>query len=113
MSYSLFANNKPVLEQSLSVAAPAGDYDREVCLPALDRLIRLRDALLLLKVPLANSGGLRTPIEQRLLSNDVYERVLGKLTADMPDTAATLPQVQASKTAQPLIQIKCSQASLL
>lgn len=107
MNYSLFAN-KPVLEHSLPIAAVAGDYDRETCLPELGPLIRLRDALLLLKLPLANSGELRTPIERRLLSNDVYERVLGKLTADIPNTTTTRAQVHSSKTAQPLNQIKCS-----
>ncbi len=102
MSYSLFANNKPMLEQSPSVAATADDYDREACFPELGRLIRLRDALLLLKVPLANSGGLRKPIERRLLSDDVYERVLGKLTAGLTDTTKALAQAHSSTTAQPL-----------
>lgn len=63
-----------------------------VRLPELERLSTLRDALLLLKVPLANSCGLRGLIERQLLSNDVHDRVLGKSsTSDSPASVTTLP----------------------
>ena len=48
-------------------------------MPELSTLMKLRDALLVLKGPLANSPGVRSLMEQRLLSNEVHERVLGKL----------------------------------
>ena len=51
----------------------------EISAPELDKLMKLRNALLILKGPLANSPALRNQIERRLLSNEVHERVLGKL----------------------------------
>jgi len=60
-----------------------------ISMPELGRLITLRDALLLLKVPLANSCGLQGMVESQLLSNDVHDRVLGKLKANTTDPALT------------------------
>lgn len=88
MSYSLFADDQPARVPSVPVI-PLSKH--AVNLPELERLSTLRDALLLLKVPLANSCGLRGLIERQLLSNDVYDRVLGKLTTDTPASAPTLP----------------------
>ena len=51
----------------------------EISAPELGKLMKLRDALLILKGPLANSPVVRNQIERRLLSNEVHERVLGKL----------------------------------
>ena len=51
----------------------------EISAPELGKLMKLRDALLILKGPLANSPVVRNQIERRLLSNEVQERVLGKL----------------------------------
>ncbi|MCU1729715.1 hypothetical protein NTD86_22370 [Pseudomonas sp. 7P_10.2_Bac1] len=86
MTYSLFADNQPAPEPSLAVTSPA---EGAVSMPELGRLITLRDALLLLKVPLANSCGLQGMVESQLLSNDVHDRVLGKLKANTTDPALT------------------------
>ena len=51
----------------------------EISAPELGKLMKLRDALLILKGPLAKSPTVRNQIERRLLSNEVHERVLGKL----------------------------------
>ncbi|MQU63772.1 hypothetical protein GHO25_11555 [Pseudomonas sp. FSL R10-1350] len=89
MSYSLFADDQPARAPSVPII-PLPVH--AVRLPELERLSTLRDALLLLKVPLANSCGLRGLIERQLLSNDVYDRVLGKSsTSDSPACAPTLP----------------------
>lgn len=93
MSYSLFADDLPALEPSLPPIAPS---ESGLCMPELGRLSTLRDALLLLKVPLANSCGLRGLVERQLLSNDVHERVLGRLTADKLGTAQTLRSLSDS-----------------
>ncbi|HCN64159.1 MAG TPA: hypothetical protein DIT33_12295 [Pseudomonas sp.] len=89
MSYSLFADDQPARAPSAPII-PLPEH--AVSLPELERLNTLRDALLLLKVPLANSCGLRGLIERQLLSNDVHDRVLGKSsTSDSPASAPTLP----------------------
>lgn len=86
MSYSLFTNDqhKPAL---LALTEPSGSDQPApgradpLCLPELGRLMKLRDALLVLKGPLAHGQGLRSLIERRLLGNDVLEHVLGKLVS--------------------------------
>lgn len=64
----------------------------EISAPELGKLMKLRDALLILKGPLANSPSVRNQIERRLLSNEVHERVLGKLVLNngpkQPDNPA-------------------------
>ena len=40
--------------------------------------------MIVLKGPLAKSPDARSFIERRLLNNEVYERVLGKLATDNP-----------------------------
>lgn len=82
MSYSFAADGEPAQHPQVCIQTEL--FAGEACMPELGRLIKLRDALLVLKGPLANSPGLRSLIERRLLSNDVYERVLGKLAADRP-----------------------------
>ena len=87
MSYSLFAND-PHEQSLLALAEPFGtdqlaqSRTDPLNLPELSRLIKLRDALLILKGPLANGSGLRSLIERRLLGNEVLERVLGKRDSD-------------------------------
>ena len=88
MNYSLFADDQHARAPSVPVV-PLPEH--EVSLPELERLSTLRDALLLLKVPLANSCGLHGLIERQLLSNDVYDRVLGKLNTDSHASTPTLP----------------------
>ena len=77
MRYSLLATCEPSPEQRPFAPAPA--CAEVICMPELSTLMKLRDALLVLKGPLANSPGVRSLMEQRLLSNEVHERVLGKL----------------------------------
>jgi type VI secretion system protein ImpB len=77
MSYALLAKCGPSPEQRPCAHPPA--RAEVICMPELNTLMKLRDALLVLKGPLANSPGVRDLLEQRLLSNEVHERVLGKL----------------------------------
>lgn len=86
MSYSLFAKDKHSQEQGLhdfsrgcAHAQPTTPCKDKPCPPELAKLIRLRDALLVVKTSLSNSADLRSHIERQLLSNEVHERVLGKL----------------------------------
>ncbi|ASC85037.1 hypothetical protein [Pseudomonas fragi] len=80
MSHSVIAKATPCPESNANAQACAAD----TCLLELCKLIKLRDALIVLKGPLANSPEVRSIMEQRLLNNDVYERVLGKLASDWP-----------------------------
>ena len=80
MNKSLVANAIPSSQQNLCIQAQGCADD--TCLFTLCKLLKLRDALIVLKGPLAKSPNARTFIEQRLLNNEVYERVLGKLTPD-------------------------------
>ncbi|MEC4239010.1 hypothetical protein [Pseudomonas sp. DSV-1] len=80
MNESLLANADHCPEQDLCSQAQGCADD--TCVLTLCKLLKLRDALIVLKGPLAKSPAARTFIEQRLLSNEVYERVLGKLAAD-------------------------------
>lgn len=91
MSYSLFAQTKPALEPDVCGAAPTPDCPDPIDAPELSRLVKLRDALLMLKVPLANNESLRDVIEGRLLNNEVYERVLGKLASENPNRVSATP----------------------
>lgn len=91
MSYSLFAQTKPAPEPDLCATAPTADCPDPVDVPELSRLVKLRDALLMLKIPMANNESLRSVIEGRLLNNEVYERVLGKLASDNPNHVSATP----------------------
>lgn len=98
MSDPFFANGEPTHEPP----SQAG----EMCAPELGRLMKLRDALLVLKGPLASSPTVRHQIECRLLSNEVHERILGKLAIDGP------PRLSAWHSPPPLSrpkhQYKCT-----
>jgi len=90
MNYSLLANAEPPLRALAEPCAPGNQghgQTASLCLPELGNLIKLRDALLVLKGPLANCPGLRSLIEHRLLGNDVHARILGK-RSDPPSTRA-------------------------
>lgn len=82
MSNALIANAAPCPEQTPCVQPQS--CAGHTCMLELCKLLKLRDALIVLKGPLANSPGARSFIEQRLLNNEVYERVLGKLAPDKP-----------------------------
>lgn len=70
----------------------------EISAPELGKLMKLRDALLILKGPLANSPVVRNQIERRLLSNEVQERVLGKLVKGTAPRQTDNPARAALKT---------------
>ncbi|MFI8376727.1 type VI secretion system contractile sheath small subunit [Pseudomonas helleri] len=91
MSYSLFAQTKPALEPDLCATAPTADGPAPIDVPELSRLVKLRDALLMLKVPMTHNEGLRDVIKGRLLNNEVYERVLGKLASENPNHVSVTP----------------------
>ena len=91
MSYSLFAQTKPALEPDLCATAPTADGPDPIDVPELSRLVKLRDALLMLKIPMTHNEVLRDVIERRLLNNEVYERVLGKLASDNPNHGSATP----------------------
>ena len=82
MSFSLLAKCEPLPEQGPGTSVQG--YADVICMPELNKLVKLRDALLVLKGPLANSPGVRWHMEQQLLSNEVHERVLGKLAKPVP-----------------------------
>ena len=86
MSHSVIAKATPCPESNANAQAHAAD----TCLLELCKLIKLRDALIVLKGPLANSPEVRSIMEQRLLNNDVYERVLGTLASDWPPPIASI-----------------------
>lgn len=91
MSYSLFAQTKPALEPDLYAPPHAADGPDPVDVPELSRLVKLRDALLMLKVPTSHNEGLRDLIQGRLLNDEVYERVLGKLASANPHQGSATP----------------------
>ena len=70
----------------------------EISAPELGKLMKLRDALLILKGPLANSPAVRNQIERRLLSNEVQERVMGKLVMGTAPRQTDNPAWAAQKT---------------
>lgn len=72
MSHFVLAPNEPA-------HMPAGPV--VTAIPELVKLMKLRNALVALKGPLANTPGFHRFTEQLLQSNDFYERVLGKLTS--------------------------------
>lgn len=80
MSHSFAADSEPA--KGAYVCTRAERFSAGACRPELGKLMELRDALLVLKGPLANIPGWRGHIERRLFNNDVYERVLGKLASD-------------------------------
>ena len=82
MSHSFAADNEPA--QGTYVCTRAERFSAGACRPELGKLIALRDALLILKGPLADSPNWRGHIERRLFSNDVYDRVLGKQASGNP-----------------------------
>jgi hypothetical protein len=91
MSHAVIANDQDPPEQSPLLLAPTASvrqsppHNRDMnCVPELSRLVRLRDALLVLKSPLSSSSDWRNLLEQQLLSNDAHERILGKLVVTKP-----------------------------
>ncbi len=64
-----------------SALAP-NESARVPAMPELIKLMKLRNALVALKGPLAHTPGFHHLAEQLLQNNDFYERVLGKLTSD-------------------------------
>ena len=73
MSHSLLASNESARVPTVPAVA---------AMPELSKLMDLRNTLVALKGPLANTPGSRQLTEQLLQNNDFYERVLGKLTPD-------------------------------
>ena len=73
MRHSQLISNEPALVSEVPAVA---------AMPELSKLMTLRNALVALKGPLANTPGSRQLTEQLLQNNDFYERVLGKLTPD-------------------------------
>lgn len=80
MSYSFSANGDAAPGPYGCVTTER--FTADTGLPELGKLMKLRDALLVLKGPLANSPAWRSLVEGRLLGNEVCERVLGKLASD-------------------------------
>lgn len=52
--------------------------------PPLERLMELRDALVALKGPLASDTGLQADLRKRLFNDETDDRVLGKLSVQVP-----------------------------
>ena len=80
------ANDRYLPEQSThahstprDVTRPMADRRDMMHKPELSRLVKLRDALLVLKGSMSPSADLHQLLERQLLSNDVHDRVLGKL----------------------------------
>lgn len=71
MSHSQLISNEPAHVSAVPAVAT---------MPELSKLMKLRNELVALKGPLANTPGSRKLTEQLLQNNDFYERVLGKLT---------------------------------
>lgn len=74
MSNTLIANAGTSPQPTPCIQPPGA-----TCALQLGKLMKLRDALIALKGPLASSPGARSYIERRLLNDEVYDRVLGKL----------------------------------
>ncbi|WP_371316507.1 type VI secretion system contractile sheath small subunit [Pseudomonas sp. D8002] len=60
-------------------------------LPKLDRLMELRDALVVLKGPLANNPSLRGNVQNLLINEETDDRVLGKISNPMPPPTRLIP----------------------
>jgi len=60
-------------------------------LPKLDRLMELRDALVVLKGPLANDPSLRENVENLLINEETNDRVLGKIGSPLPPPIRLIP----------------------
>ena len=73
MSNTLIANAGTSPQPTPCIQPPGA-----TCALQLGKLMKLRDALIALKGPLASSPEARSYIQRRLL-NEVYDRVLGKL----------------------------------
>lgn len=67
-------------------ATPEPDLVRVGYLPVppLERLMELRDALVALKGPLASDTGLQAHLRKRLFNDETDDRVLGKLSVQVP-----------------------------
>ncbi|WP_257236856.1 type VI secretion system contractile sheath small subunit [Pseudomonas aylmerensis] len=50
----------------------------------MERLMELRDALVALKGPLASDTGLQADLRKRLFNDETDDRVLGKLSVQVP-----------------------------
>ncbi|WP_460164774.1 type VI secretion system contractile sheath small subunit [Pseudomonas sp. S1_G07] len=55
-----------------------------LAVPPLDRLMRLRDALVALKGPLVSDAGLQENLRRRLFNEEAHDRMLGKRTTSSP-----------------------------
>ena len=62
-----------------------------VPVPKLDRLMELRDALVVLKGPLANNPSLRENVQNLLINEETNDRVLGKVSAPLPALTRLIP----------------------
>lgn len=62
-----------------------------VPVPKLDRLMELRDALVVLKGPLANDPSLRENVQNLLINEETNDRVLGKVSAPLPALTRLIP----------------------
>ncbi len=60
-------------------------------LPKLDRLMGLRDALVVLKGPLANDPSLRENLQNLLINEETNDRVLGKISSHLPPPTRLIP----------------------
>ncbi|MEB0189578.1 type VI secretion system contractile sheath small subunit [Pseudomonas sp. Bout1] len=60
-------------------------------LPKLDRLMELRDALVVLKGPLANDPSLRENVQNLLINEETRDRVLGKIGSPLPPPIRLIP----------------------
>ncbi|OWP71843.1 hypothetical protein CEC48_11000 [Pseudomonas sp. K2I15] len=60
-------------------------------LPKLDRLMELRDALVVLKGPLANDPSLRENVQNLLINEETNDRVLGKISSPLPPPTRLIP----------------------
>ncbi len=60
-------------------------------LPKLDRLMELRDALVVLKGPLANDPSLRENVQNLLINEETNDRVLGKIGSPLPPPIRLIP----------------------
>lgn len=82
-----FATGLPPTDQ----AAPAQVNVGYVAIPKLDRLMELRDALVVLKGPLANNPSLRENVQNLLINEETNDRVLGKISSPLPRPIGFMP----------------------
>lgn len=59
--------------------------------PKLDRLMELRDALVVLKGPLANDPSLRENVQNLLINEETNDRGLGKIGSPLPPPIRLIP----------------------